>query len=287
MELCFITPINFLEEFATQSRYHLILPHICQTSKKYKDFYRERRKEGDFVILDNGSYELDKPIGNKEIIDIACDLDVNEIVLPDYIEDIEKTLEASYIFLSEIEKNNLLKKFQYAFVMQGKKVKDLEKAIKLALEVNECKTLCFSGIPSSMYLLMVNELEGSGEWYTPKSLSFTMRHLYSRVTLYFFLKKEGYIDELKKHNKKIHILGLTDGVELLNYAKEDVVRSCDSSSAFVHGYHYIAYTYKGLPGEKLSIKLDFFVKDINDLQRQTIEHNIKMLKIFAKGVDCW
>jgi len=285
VELCFIVPINFLEEFATRGKYHLVLVHICQQSKKYKDFYKERRKMGDFVILDNSVYELEKPIEDERLVDIACDLNANEIILPDYPENVEKTLKISENFLSRMAKNNMLKKFQYALVIQGKRIKDVEKTIKFLLEVEECKTLCFSGIPLRMYLYIVDELEKKNILYVPRSLSFTMNHLYSRVALYFFLKKEGYIERLRERGKKIHILGLTDGIELLNYAKEDVIRSCDSSSAFVHGYHYIAYTYKGLPGEKLSVKLDFFTKNINNLQRQLIEHNIKMLKIFAKGVD--
>jgi hypothetical protein len=55
MKFCVICPTSGLKEYATRSNVHLVLPHIRH--KQYIEFYQERRKAGDTLILDNGAYE--------------------------------------------------------------------------------------------------------------------------------------------------------------------------------------------------------------------------------------
>lgn len=55
MELCYITPTAGLERYGTLSKRHLVLAQIDDL--RYMEFYRERRQQGDFIILDNGAYE--------------------------------------------------------------------------------------------------------------------------------------------------------------------------------------------------------------------------------------
>src|SRR5580765_952846 len=55
MEFCIISPVTGLQTYAIRSRSHLLLPQIQHPD--YVNFYRERRKQGDTIILDNGAYE--------------------------------------------------------------------------------------------------------------------------------------------------------------------------------------------------------------------------------------
>jgi len=58
VKVAFITPVPELERFATASDYHLVLAHICEQYPEYVEFYRERVKQGDYIILDNSAFEL-------------------------------------------------------------------------------------------------------------------------------------------------------------------------------------------------------------------------------------
>lgn len=55
MQFCIISPASGLQKWATKSKAHLVLSHV--TNAMYQQFYRQRRMEGDLVILDNGAYE--------------------------------------------------------------------------------------------------------------------------------------------------------------------------------------------------------------------------------------
>lgn len=54
-QFCFIGPGALLDRYATASSTHLVLPQV--TNEKYVEFYTRKRREGDFLILDNGAYE--------------------------------------------------------------------------------------------------------------------------------------------------------------------------------------------------------------------------------------
>lgn len=54
-QFCFIGPGSMLDRYAIASRTHLVLPQV--TNEQYREFYIRKRREGDFIILDNGAYE--------------------------------------------------------------------------------------------------------------------------------------------------------------------------------------------------------------------------------------
>jgi len=72
IDLGFIVPTMWLEQFATFSNYHLVLAHMIRDDPKYLEFYRRRSREGDFITLDNSSYELgDGVFTEQDLLDFA------------------------------------------------------------------------------------------------------------------------------------------------------------------------------------------------------------------------
>ena len=53
-----ICPTKYLEDFAVQSPYHLVLTHKVFEDPAYAEFYKSRAKLGEFITLDNSSYEV-------------------------------------------------------------------------------------------------------------------------------------------------------------------------------------------------------------------------------------
>src|SRR5260221_12641480 len=122
MEFCVICPTAGLERYARLSKTHLVLSHECERDKKYLAFYAARRVDGDFIILDNGSYELGHPSYNAEVINA---LDPQVIVLPDYyLQPWQRTWHAAINSLNnhyEEFKNELGLPTQWLYIPQSEK----------------------------------------------------------------------------------------------------------------------------------------------------------------------
>ena len=57
MKKAFIMPVDYLEYDNTN--YHMALTHLVLKYPKYAEFYKQKRLEGEYVILDNSLIELD------------------------------------------------------------------------------------------------------------------------------------------------------------------------------------------------------------------------------------
>lgn len=260
MKLGIICPINWLEGFAVQGIYHLVLPNIFKESKEYRDFYIKQAKIGDFITLDNGAYELGYPIDPDELLEIAEDLNTDEIVAPDVILNYEKTIELTEKFLEKVRD-----KFsgKIGAVAQGSNFEEIKKCYLRFLDDERIDTMM---LPFDVRFEVPNAL---------KSFSFTKQRAFNRVSLV------NHLLPLRK-SKPIHLLGLSDGVELKYQGAHPEIRSNDSSSAFVHGKEGYRYTEDGLPCEKSKNKVDFFDKSLNIKQRDDIQFNIDMMRNFVK-----
>lgn len=72
--------------------YHLVLAQYCIQNKAYLEFYAELHKLGHFIILDNGAAEMSRSIDFSQVLDVAEDLDPDEIIMPDVLGDCEETI---------------------------------------------------------------------------------------------------------------------------------------------------------------------------------------------------
>lgn len=98
MEFCILSPIAGLERYARLSKRHLLLPQI--RSSVYEEFYKARRAEGDFLILDNGAYEGESDWSR--LVDCIRLYNPQVCALPDYLlEPWEKTHHAAFTFLDQ------------------------------------------------------------------------------------------------------------------------------------------------------------------------------------------
>lgn len=92
MRAAIITPIPLLEKYAVRSNFHLVLAHLVLSSREYTEFYRWRSREGDYLLLDNGVAETGVPRPIEEIVHAAKLVEADEIILPDALFDMDRTL---------------------------------------------------------------------------------------------------------------------------------------------------------------------------------------------------
>lgn len=95
------------------TNYQLLLPQLTE-SHKYVKAYHRRRREGDFMILDNGAAEGVETTPEK-LHKLAEHMMVNEIVIPDTLLDMQATVSQAIEFEKYVSP-----KFRYMAVAQGK-----------------------------------------------------------------------------------------------------------------------------------------------------------------------
>ncbi len=91
-----ITPTPYLEQYASQSHFHLVLAHLVDTDTSYAEFYARMSERGDFIICDNGAFELGESYDPDKLIELGKKCKADAIVLPDYpFQHYEKTIQAA------------------------------------------------------------------------------------------------------------------------------------------------------------------------------------------------
>jgi hypothetical protein len=95
-QFCFIAPASLLDRYASASRTHLVLPQV--ENPRYVDYYQRKRREGDYIILDNGAYE---GVDNWSLLLSGIERDrPNVAALPDFLlSDGERSFLAARDFL--------------------------------------------------------------------------------------------------------------------------------------------------------------------------------------------
>jgi len=202
MKTGFIVPVKYLEKFAVQSDFHLILPHIVEQSEKYKKFYMERIKEGDFVMLDNSIFELEVAYPKEKLLDTALEIGVQEMVVPEVLRSSHGSLEKVEDFFDYIANSHLPKHLRFAITVQGKSFREMIAYVSALLTSFEFHTLC---VPFDIDC----EIPGA-----PCFQSSTLQRVVNRI--YFCEHLREKFPSLCS-TKQVHLLGLADGVELQHY----------------------------------------------------------------------
>lgn len=216
---CVISPIQYLEDYATQSAAHLVLAHIVDTNPDYANFYREMSERGDRVIMDNGAFELGQSYDPDKLVELGHLCGADAIVLPDYPgQHSGKTIDAAETWSPLIRSEG----FKTMFVPQSE-VGDLEDWVNgyIWAATNpdiDLIGMSILGIPNALP-------------YLPKS--------YARVVMTELLIDRGIFNFNKYH----HYLGLNSApnVEIPALIMMDALNSCDSSNpvwAALNGHRY-------------------------------------------------
>jgi len=238
-----ICPVKYLERFATQSNFHLILPHLLE-NKEYKEFYKKRANHGDFVLMDNSIFELGYSLDKVTLLQLAEEMNVTEVVAPEAWHDQDETERLTEDFIQYC-----INKRSNVQILSMATGETEEEIIESFFYWNRYPQVSSLGLPFTL------DYEIKGVSDNIKSL--TLKRVLNRWHLVDNINK--YALASNQPIKNTHLMGLSDAVELQRYKGGGYywVRSNDSSTAFVHGFNGVRYTDKGLPKEKISNKLMF------------------------------
>jgi K+-transporting ATPase c subunit len=112
---------------------HLIVPdggfiHTGWVKLNYTNYYKNKAKEGKWVILDNSAYEIGKleaksatgsGLGPELVLQAAEIINPSIVIAQDILTDRDQTLEATKDFINYVKKKQLYGKFKIMGVAQG------------------------------------------------------------------------------------------------------------------------------------------------------------------------
>lgn len=236
MEFCFICPTGYLHRWGRKSTYHLVLAQVYEKDATYAEFYRQRVRDGDTVILDNGAYEgelMEQPALLKVVMDLAPTV----VVLPDCPGNSYRTQKWSAEFRERLKASFFLGETMQVVHGQDGDLREFTSAYVIASLSNQWVALA-----KRNHYGLKREVE----------------HL-RRVQFIRHLKQEG----IWRPWVKIHCLGMLDGcLDELPYLNAEGVVSCDS----------VAPVWRGLCGYRLgekrctNVPLDMSISPIIDNQ---------------------
>ena len=267
MELNPIVPLPHLE-LAKDFNKHLLLAGLLD-HPEYVNFYKQKRKSGNYLILDCGSFETAE-IDDYSYLTSAEDLGVQELMVPDVVGDYLKTMNRAKNFLEHVTTSRL-EPFKLEIVPQGSNIDEyltcLTLLVKLALKHKQLRDV----------VIGISKVSGD---VVARSITKTNRCYINRpVTV-------NLVEKLFPQTE-IHLLGLVDPVELFAYRYHEQITGVDTTAPFNHAllgcsykqdYIFDAYSCS----EKLP-RVDLISKVPEDTLKLA-EQNLNILSKICKQV---
>lgn len=148
MKFFTIPPNSQLELMHEGTMGYFCLAQHYHSNKAYRKFFKEQKKKGAWILLDNGAG--DHSLITEDILfECMKDLMPNEVVPPDILFDRDKTLFSLNSFIYKMRQENLLKEIEIFAVPQGKTKEDWLNCYEEMLNNSDVTTIGLSklGVP--------------------------------------------------------------------------------------------------------------------------------------------
>jgi hypothetical protein len=224
---CHIAPIPHLD-IVSGAPVHLALAHLVETSDKYTDFYKNEKKNGSKIILDNSAFEMYKQgrpmYDSVQLILMAQRIGADYVVMSDYPnEKCSKTINAAEVMAPILKE----KGFGTFFCPQSR-IADTEDLFA-----------CFNWAAQSPLVdyIGVSILAIPNAYGVEKGNK--LQRFVSRFMFMQDLQDSGILDTAKINGKKIHLLGMLDGPNEIRLMSQfaEYIDTWDSSAAIWYGLH--------------------------------------------------
>lgn len=241
MRIAHILPVNVQNKVPRRSM-QFYLAHLIE---KYPDVYRELAESGkganEFRILDNGCYELKKPVDLSVLYGAAQAINADEVVVPDALFDSKTTIEMAQEYLPIMS----MWPCQRMVVAQGKSWGEVRDC---ALQLERMRWVDTVGLPK-----YVSYPDFEGNLYGVKG----------RLIMSWSLRKTM--------DTKIHFLGSGVGTAELIGSNVSHIRSMDSSLWMMFCERHM------LPWAARPAGMEAVLEDNETLKPHLIEDYIRIL----------
>lgn len=253
MDFYVIPPLSHLHLMNKGDRF-FCLAQLYINNKEYRDFFHKKREEGAWITLDNGAGDHDL-VTEEALINVALDLQPNEVIPPDVLFDGVKTIRNLESFIELMKEKRLLNKVKVFACPQGKNKEEWLFVYDYMLYHPHVDVIGFSKIAVPYAFLGAKN----------DTLIKESRHM-----VYDYLKAKGKII------KPIHCLGAGDPREFEYYKNDPLMRSTDSCFSVWSGMNKVVWEEENFI--RIPTPKDYFTRDIDPECFPAIASNIEWLR---------
>ncbi len=249
-------PLQLLSQSEEFNDYDYCLPHLLDQFPTYEAYFREAKKKGRYIIMDNSLHELGEAYDTSRLLYWISELKPNEFIVPDVWEN------STYSIRNAKEWSS---------------IKLPEEVTKVAVVQGKSYTEFATGYQSY-------------KWFGYKKIAFSygaswfqecfqhpnpdVAKMMGRLKTITNLYKNNIISDFDR----VHLLGCNLPQAYLYYKDFKFIESIDTSNPVIHGLKGIRYSEGGLlHKDKEKIDEDF-TREITPKQIEDILYNTKMFK---------
>ncbi len=150
MRFSFIVPEAHLE-LSGVSKFHLVLSYYYLRSRPYQEYYKQAKKEGAYIILDNGFHEHGRIWSDdwRVLLPIANDLNPDVIVVPERADADFNLLLENLSFIEFIRKE-ITTDWEFMYVLRGQWFSELAEELEFLRANDTEKAITWIGLHKDM-----------------------------------------------------------------------------------------------------------------------------------------
>lgn len=275
MKAALIPPIPELSRYGI-GEFHLLLSHLME-DPTYAEHYKRERARGAYLVLDNSAHEYKVGQAAKELKEQAIYLNAQEVVVPDALEDGEKTVELATQTLEQWfeGRDDSMAQLNPAlmYVPQGKDESDYKHCLEELIRIH-----CYMSkkVPGFRRSFVIGVSKDYDIW--DGGLIHLLRE--------YIAPTRDVLWEEREIKMQVHMLGWMRYLWHLNEIAKEFpwLRSTDSAKPFVYARDG-TYTapYKPVPPYPARPS-DYFEVPLTTQQRKTASRNVAIFRKAAAGV---
>jgi hypothetical protein len=230
------TPLCLLEDSKHFNDYDYCLPHLLDEEKGYEEYFRQVKKEGRYIIMDNSLHELGEAYNNERLMYWINELEPDEFIVPDVWENRDTSVENA----KEWSKIILPKNTTKVAVVQATTIHEASTCYQTY------KDLGYQKIAFSYGASYYNDIVPHPNTDIGKALG--------RLSIISALYKTKVISQ----NDRIHLLGCAVPQEFGWYKGYDCIESIDTSNPVMAALEGTRYNLSGLDKKPKANMNDYF-----------------------------
>lgn len=250
------SPKSIFKTIQSLTDYDYALVHLFEEDKEYLNLFKEAKKEGREIILDNSIFELEEAFDAERFAYWIKELEPTWYIVPDALEDAVKTVSQ----MREWNKKYSDLPGKKIGVVQGKTYAEIKECYEYMDKIANVDMIAIS-FDYSYYRESVPHPNKYVSW------------MLGRVKLLGDLVKDRVINETKPH----HLLGCGLPQEFAFYKDYEWIYSLDTSNPVVHGIKGVPYTEQGLwskESQKLFEMINFVPEKTDEIIKNVVKFKL-------------
>ena len=224
IEIAIGAPISMMNDLCPKGGIELCFTHLLKENDFiYKKYYLDAKRNGRFVILDNGIMELGYSMNTDDLLSVSLELNPDLVTPPEILNDGMSTLKMTYDFIKIFEKSGLYPKTKILGVAHGATFKDWCITFDELCQIPQIARI---GVPYDIPFDIYTSTENSNN---------RLKNLVTRR-----VELCNWIAE-NRPTASIHLFGLAHPSELPIQANHSFVKSIDTSLPVMSAINEIKY----------------------------------------------